>query len=80
MEGKVKSLSEKGRELYYKLKPKLEKKYRLEDYVAIAVKSGKYVVGKSAIEVMRKSEKKYPQEKFFVAQVGRLAGLLKTTS
>lgn len=77
MEAKTRSLSEKGRELYYKLKPKLERKYRKEDDVCFEVESGDYFVGKSGLAAIEKARQKYPDKKFFLAQVGRLAGILK---
>lgn len=74
------TLSQKGRQWYHRLRRELEKKYQLGDYVAIEPESGKYVVGKTTIETMEKSQKQYPKKKFFIAQVGRLAGLMKWAS
>ncbi len=71
------NLTEKGRQIYYQLKPKLEKKFDPSSYVGIEVQSGDYFVGDNTIEALEKARKKYPRRKFFLAQIGRLAGLLK---
>lgn len=70
-------LTKKGRQIYYHLKPKLEKRFDPTSYVSIEVKSGDYFVGNNTIEALEKARKKYPRRKFFLAQIGRLAGLLK---
>ncbi|OGG22541.1 hypothetical protein A3D03_00155 [Candidatus Gottesmanbacteria bacterium RIFCSPHIGHO2_02_FULL_40_13] len=67
----------KAKGIYYRLKNKLVKKYPADTYVCIEPETGDYFLGKSAIEVMQKSEKKYPSKHFFVAQLGRMSGLLK---
>lgn len=69
--------SERAKEIYYQLREKLGKKYSADQYICIEPKTGDYFVGKTAIEVMQKSEKKYPSKHFFVAQLGRMSGLLK---
>lgn len=69
--------SEKGRELYYKLKPHLEKKYESDDVVLIEVETGDYFVGDTTIEAYKEAQKRYPDKKFFIAQVGQLASSLK---
>ncbi len=71
------AIVEKGKNLYFKLKPKLEKKYEPHQYVSIEVNSGEYFVGKSSIEAINKAQKKFPKKQFFLAQVGKLAGSLK---
>lgn len=71
------NFTEKSKEIYFHLKGKLMKKYPAESYICIEPETGGYIVGKSAIEVMQKSEKKYPSKHFFVAQLGRMSGLLK---
>jgi hypothetical protein len=68
---------EKGKNLYLKLKPKLEKKYEPQQYVSIEVNSGQYFVGKNSLEAITKAQKKFPKKQFFLAQVGKLAGSLK---
>lgn len=68
---------ENGKELYYKLKPDLEKRYGLGDYVSLEVQSGDYFVGKNPIESIHKAKKKYPNREFFLAQVGSIAGVMK---
>lgn len=71
---------EKGRQLYYQLKPVLEKKYKPEDYVSFEVESGDYFVGKTSIKSLHKAKKKYPDKQFFLSQVGSIAGILKSES
>lgn len=68
---------EKAKEHYYRIKKQLEEKYPGDQYVSIDPETGEYVVGKTAIEVMEKSEKHHPKGQFFVAQLGRISGLLK---
>ncbi|MDP1721849.1 MAG: hypothetical protein Q8L37_01435 [Candidatus Gottesmanbacteria bacterium] len=68
---------EKGKMIYYQIKSRLEKKYNLADYVSIEVNSGKYFVGKTPIESASKAKAKFPKKQFFIAQVGRVAGVLK---
>ena len=67
----------KAKGYYMQLQKKLSDKYPPESYICIEPESGDYFIGKSAIEVMQKSEKKYPDKRFFVAQLGRMTGLLK---
>lgn len=68
---------ENGKELYYKLKPNLEKRYELGDYVSFEVQSGDYFVGRTPTESLHKAKKKYPNKEFFLAQVGSIAGVMK---
>lgn len=63
--------------IYFRLKKALIKKYTADTYICIEPESKDYFIGKTAIEVMQKSEKKYPTKHFFVAQLGRMSGLLK---
>lgn len=72
-----KSFIEKGKQIYYQLKPMLEKKFSSEDYVTIDVETGNYFVADTDLDAIRKAQRKYPNRKFFLAQVGRIAGLLK---
>ena len=69
-----------GEKKYYQLKDQLEKKYDPNDYVVINPKTGKYFIGKTAVEAMKKSRKKYPKGKLFLAQVGRKAMYAKCIS
>lgn len=62
---------------YYTLKPKLEKKYDPNDYVVIDPKTGKYFVGKTSLAAMKKARKMYSRGRLFLAQVGRMSGLMK---
>ena len=72
-----KDITEKGKDLFYRLKPKLEKKYQSGHYVTIEVKSGKYFVAKNPVEAINKASKQYPNRQFYLAQLGRAAGILK---
>lgn len=72
-----KLIVEKGKDIYYRIKPRLEKKYQPGDFVTIEVGSGKFFVGKSSIEALRKAKKEFPRRQFFLAQVGKVAGALK---
>ena len=71
------SFAEKGKQIYYQLKPMLEKKFSPEDYVSIDVETGNYQVDETGIGAILKSRKQYPKKKFFLAQVGRIAGMFK---
>ena len=64
----------KGEKIYHAIKPELEKKYKSYYYVTIEVNSGRYFVGKTAVEAMDKAEKEFPDEMFLLAQVGSLYG------
>ena len=55
---------EKVRQLYYQLKPVLEKKHRAEDYVSFEVESGDYFVGKTSIKSLHKAKKNIPINNF----------------
>ena len=67
----------RGRGIYYRLKPSLEKKYKPNYYVSIEVESGDYFVGKNTLEALEKAKKQHPRKQFFLAQIGRIAGILK---
>ncbi len=66
-----------GERKYIALQPELEKKHDSDDYVVVDPKSGEYFVGETSVEAMKKARAKYPRGKLFLAQVGRLAGLMK---
>lgn len=66
---------EKGREIYYKIKPSLKKKYDPSDYVIIEANSGKYFVRKTSVEAMDIAKKHFPKRQFFMARVGRISDL-----
>lgn len=68
---------EKGKDIFYKLKPILEKKYKPGDFVTIEVNTGKFFVGSNPIEAISKAKRRFPSKQFFLAQVGRAAGILK---
>lgn len=71
------SFVEKGKQIYYQLKPSLEKKFSSEKYVSIDVETGDYQIDKTDVGAILKSQKRHPGKKFFLAQVGQVAGMLK---
>ena len=68
---------EKGREIYYKIKPELKKKFDPGFYITIEANSGKYFVGKTSIEAMHKARKYFPRRQFYMAQVGSATANMK---
>ena len=68
---------EKGKDIYHRIKQSLKKKYKPGNFVTIEVNSGKFFVGKSPIEAVNKAKKQFPRKQFFLAQVGKAAGILK---
>lgn len=72
-----KLIVEKGKDIFYRLKPSLEKKYQPRDFITIEVNTGKFFVGKNPIEAINKAKKHFLHKQFFLAQVGRAAGILK---
>jgi len=72
-----KSIVEKGKDILYRIRPRLEKRYQPGYFVTIEVNSGKFFVGKNPIEAIDKAKRQFPRRKFFMAQVGRVAGILK---
>ncbi|PIQ71631.1 hypothetical protein COS77_02945 [Candidatus Roizmanbacteria bacterium CG06_land_8_20_14_3_00_34_14] len=68
---------EKGREIYHKIKPHLDKKYKPGYYVTIEANSGKFFVGKTPIEAMDKAKKNFPRRVFYMANIGRLPSMFK---
>jgi len=71
------SFIEKGKQIYYQLKPGLDKKFSSDNYISIDVETGEYQVDKTDVGAILKSQKRHPGKKFFLAQVGRVAGMLK---
>lgn len=72
-----KLIIEKGKDIFYRIKPKLEKKFQPGHFVTIEVNSGKFFVGRNPIEAINRAKKKFPRKQFFLAQVGRASGILK---
>ena len=66
-----------GVKQYLKLQDKLLKQFAADDYVVIDPHSGAYFVGETSVAAMKKARTKYPRGKLFLAQVGRMAGLMK---
>lgn len=72
-----KNIVEKGKNIFYRIKSRLEKQYSPGNYVTIEVSSGKYFVGDTPVEAINKAKKSFPHKQFFLTQVGRVAGILK---
>ncbi len=70
-----KLIVEKGKDIFYRIKPRLEKKYQPGYFVTIEVNSGKFFVGKNPIEAIDKAKKHFPHKQFFLTQVGKVFSL-----
>lgn len=68
---------EKGKDIFYRIKSRLQKKYQPGNFITIEVNSGKFFVGKNPIEAINKAKRHFPKRQFFMAQLGRAAGILK---
>ena len=64
-------------EVYFQLRGKLAGKYNPEDYVVINPKTKDFFLAQNSVEAMKKARAKYPKGKLFLAQVGRMSGLMK---
>ena len=64
-----KELVEKGKEIYRKIKDRLEPVHKGE-IVAIEVKTGDYFLGKDMVEADEKAREKYPDEVFYFNKIG----------
>jgi hypothetical protein len=64
-----KELVEKGKEIYRKIKDRLEPAHKGE-IVAIEVKTGDYFLGKDMVEADEKAREKYPDEVFYFNKIG----------
>ena len=62
-------LVEKGKEIYKKIKDRLEPEHKGE-IVAIEIKTGDYFLGKDLVEADEKAREKYPDAVFFLARIG----------
>ncbi|MCH8317720.1 MAG: hypothetical protein IIA88_04380 [Bacteroidetes bacterium] len=65
-------MSEKGEEIYKKIKDKMEREHKAE-FIAIDIDSGDYFLGKSLLEADRTTREKYPDNVFYVIRIGRRA-------
>ncbi len=62
-------IAHKGEEVYQKISKQIEKKY-LGDFMAIEVESGKYFLGKTQVEAIKKAKKHIPAKIFYLIKVG----------
>jgi adenosylmethionine-8-amino-7-oxononanoate aminotransferase len=62
-------LVEKGKEIYKKIKDRLEPAHKGE-IVAIDVKTGDYFLGKDVVEADEKAREKYPDDVFYFNKIG----------
>ncbi len=76
MTAQQKSIIKQGEKVYGEIKSRLKKRYSPSDYVTIEPVSKKFFVGKTPAEAIDKARKNFPQKQFFMAQVGRVAGVL----
>jgi len=67
--GSTTEFAKRGREIYYKINPELEKEHKGE-VLLIEIESGDYFVDKDPDEAMRKAKAKYPDRIFFRCRVG----------
>ncbi|MBU1130085.1 hypothetical protein KKE45_02070 [Patescibacteria group bacterium] len=70
------SITSKGKTIYYKILPILKKKYKT-GFVTIETDSEEFFVGTTPIEAINKAKKQFPRKQFFMAQIGKMSGLLK---
>ena len=61
--------TERGKNVYKLLKPKLEKKFKGK-VIAIEVDSGDYVIGSDELDAALKAQKKFPHKIFTFIRVG----------
>lgn len=60
---------QKGKEIYDKIKGKLEKEARGK-FMAIEVDSGKYYIDKDQIKAFKKARKDFPKKIFYFVRIG----------
>jgi len=61
--------TERGKNVYKLLKPKLEKKFKGK-VIAIEVDSGDYVIGNDELNAAVKAQKKFPHKIFAFIRIG----------
>lgn len=59
----------KGKRVYERLKPRLERRHRGE-VIAIEAESGGYVMGRDELDVLLRAMKKFPGKKFSFFRIG----------
>ncbi|MDI6793731.1 MAG: hypothetical protein QME81_12850 [bacterium] len=67
-------IGEKGREIFHRISPQLEKGYRGK-FVVIDVDSEDYFIGDTSLEADKKARQKYPKKVFFMGKVGYKAAV-----
>ena len=70
----TRKIGERGRELFGKISPELEKEYRGK-FVVIEVDSGDYFLGDTSVEADKKARAKYPDKVFFGGKIGYRAAV-----
>lgn len=65
-------ITKRGEEIYInELKDELEKN-KLGNYVVIEVKTKKHFVNKDLVAALETAKKEFPQDLFFIVQIGKL--------
>ena len=67
--GSTTEFAKRGREIYYKINPELEKAHKGE-VLLIEIESGDYFVDKNSHEALKKAKAKYPKRFFYRCRVG----------
>jgi hypothetical protein len=72
------NISQKGKEIYNKLKADFENSY-LGQFVAIDVDTEEYFIDSVAENALKKAKEKYPNNIFYLAKIGE-AGVFRLNS
>jgi len=71
------SVSQKGNEIYQKIKDNLEKDYKGK-YIIIEPESEEYIIGDDKLELVKKARQKFPDKIFNVKRIGyKVSGYLR---
>lgn len=69
-------LTEKGEDVYDRIRNKVEEKYR-GLFIAIEADSGDYAIAESSLEAVDRAREKHPESVFYVKRIGyRVARIL----
>ena len=60
---------EKGKRIYKRLKPKLERDYKGK-VIAIEIESGEYIIGEDELDAAIKAKNKFPDKIFDFIRIG----------